>query len=382
MSEPAQSLIGQGFTFWKGRVAFYHILKALGVGRGDEVILPAFTCVVVPSAIVYLGAKPVYVDIDAATFNMNAAQLTSKISPRTKVVVAQHTFGLPAPMDEIRAAMATSGRAAEIKVVEDSAHAFGSKYRGQLVGTLGDAAFFSTQWSKPFTTGLGGIAVVRDAVIREKLGELHAQTEQPSFGSATMLRLQYWAHAVAYRPQLFWLAQGLYRTATQVGLGVGSSSADELEIQQPRDYSWRASAFQSRLMDRKFAAAERSVSHRQEIARYYVEALQESGFSVPRVDAHIAPVFLRMPVLVADKRKALEEARRGRLEIGDWFVSPLHPNMGGWEKVGYTRGECPVAEKVCAHIINLPTHRGIARAEAERVMNFVRQQRPLEQLAI
>jgi dTDP-4-amino-4,6-dideoxygalactose transaminase len=278
MSEPAQSLIDQGFTFWKGRVAFYHILKALGVGQGDEVILPAFTCVVVPSAIVYLGATPVYVDIDAATFNMNAAQLASKISPRTKIVVAQHTFGLPAPMDEIRAAVAASGRANEIKIVEDAAHAFGSTYAGQPVGTLGDAAFFSTQWSKPFTTGLGGIAVSRDTVGLEKLGELHTRAEQPNFGSATMLRLQYWAHTVAYRPQLFWLAQGLYRAATKIGLGVGSSSAEELEIRKPRDYEWRATAFQSRLIHKKFAAAESSVAHRQKIARYYVEELQQSGF--------------------------------------------------------------------------------------------------------
>lgn len=372
----------ESFPFWKGRVAFYYILKALGVGEGDEVILPAFTCVVVPSAVVYLGATPVYVDIDAATFNMNAARLASKISPRTKIVVAQHTFGLPAPMAEIRAAIAKSGRTGEIRIVEDAAHAFGSAYDEQPVGTLGDAAFFSTQWSKPFTTGLGGIAVTQDAVVREKLRELHARAKQPSFGSATMLQLQYWAHAVAYRPQLFWLAQGMYRAATKIGLGVGSSSADELEIQQPRDYSWRASGFQSRLMDKKFAAAESAVSHRQEIARYYTEALQESGFSVPRVEASAAPVFLRMPVLIADKRQALADARKLRLEIGDWFVSPLHPNTSGWEKIGYTCGECPVSEKVCAHIINLPTHRGITRAEAERVMKFVRQQKPMAQSAI
>jgi dTDP-4-amino-4,6-dideoxygalactose transaminase len=378
----SETVIEQGLMFWKGRVAFYHILKALGVGAADEVIVPAFTCVVVPSAVVYLGATPVYVDIDAATFNVNAAQLSSKISARTKVVVAQHTFGLPAPMDEIRAAIAASGRAREVKIVEDCAHAYGSTYRGQPVGALGDAAFFSTQWSKPFTTGLGGIAVTRDAALREKLHELHKQAEQPGFASATMLRLQYWAHAIAYRPQLFWVAQGTYRAATRIGLGVGSSGADELEIRQPRDYSWRASGFQRRLIAKKFAAAHSPIAHRQKIAAFYERELRAAGFVPPRVDKQCQAVFLRMPVLVEDKRKALEQARRLRLEIGDWFVSPLHPNLSGWEKLDYARGECPVSERICAHIINLPTHGGITEAEAERVMKFVRQQKPMEPSAI
>jgi dTDP-4-amino-4,6-dideoxygalactose transaminase len=366
-----------GATFWKGRVAFYHILKAMGVGAGDEVILPAFTCVAVPSAIVYLGAKPVYVDIEAATFNMDASLLASKISSRTKVVVAQHTFGLPAPMDAIRHAIAASGRAKQIKIVEDCAHAFGSMLGGVLVGSLGDAAFFSMQWSKPFTTGLGGVAVTGDESLRQQLAALQRRAAAPDWRAVMMLRAQYAVHAALYRPRLFWVARGAYRFATRLGIGVGSSSAEELEIRQPRDYGWRASGFQSRLMREQIAAARRAIVHRKTIVALYEAALSEAGFELPRVDADCQPVFLRYPILVADKTKALEQARQAWLEIGDWFVSPLHPNRDGWQKVKYRRGECPVAEKVCAHVINLPTHRGVSEAEAARVLDFVRRQVPL-----
>src|SRR5438105_15281527 len=87
--------------FWKGRVALYAILEALGVGPGDEVIVPAFTCVVVPNVILYLGARPIYADIDAATYNAEAAGIEPRLSPRTKVILAQNTFGLAPDLDPI-----------------------------------------------------------------------------------------------------------------------------------------------------------------------------------------------------------------------------------------------------------------------------------------
>lgn len=89
------------FYFFKGRIALYAILKAMGVKAGDEVIIPGFTCVVVPNAVLYLGAKPVYVDIEAHTYNINTKRIEEKITEKTKAIIAQHTFGIPAEMDKI-----------------------------------------------------------------------------------------------------------------------------------------------------------------------------------------------------------------------------------------------------------------------------------------
>ncbi|MFN6946977.1 MAG: DegT/DnrJ/EryC1/StrS family aminotransferase, partial [Cytophagaceae bacterium] len=115
------------------------------ISQGDEVILPGFTCIVVPNAIIYLGAKPVYVDINSETFNIDPQLIEENITEKTKAIIAQHTFGIPADMDKIL----HIANKHNLFVIEDSCHALGSKYKGKYVGSFGDAAFFSSQWSKP-----------------------------------------------------------------------------------------------------------------------------------------------------------------------------------------------------------------------------------------
>jgi len=93
--------VRSAFSFWKGRVAMYAILKALGVGEGDEVVLPGYTCVMDVNPIKYLSSNPVYVDIEPATCNVDAALLAEEIAPATKVIVAQHIYVYPCEMDAI-----------------------------------------------------------------------------------------------------------------------------------------------------------------------------------------------------------------------------------------------------------------------------------------
>ena len=133
---------------WKGRVALYAILKALRIGPGDEVVIPAFTCVVVPNAVLYAGATPVYCDIDAATYTPTAETIAPQVTDRTRLIVAQNTFGLSADLNPIMRLAANRG----IPVVEDCAHGLGGTYRGRPNGTVADASFFSTQWSKPISS--------------------------------------------------------------------------------------------------------------------------------------------------------------------------------------------------------------------------------------
>ena len=91
----------QAFGFWKARVALYAILRAMGIGSGDEVILPGYTCVMDVNPVKYVGAKPVYVDIEPHTFNMVPELIEQKITPQTKLIIAQHTYGYPCNMDRI-----------------------------------------------------------------------------------------------------------------------------------------------------------------------------------------------------------------------------------------------------------------------------------------
>src|SRR5262249_18636779 len=170
--------------FWKGRVALYAILRALRIGPGDEVIVPAFTCVAVPNAILYAGATPVYVDIDESTYTPDPTGVEAAVGPRTRAILAQNTFGLSSDLEALSAVAAEAGAV----VIDDCAHGLGGSYDGQPSGTAADAAFYSTQWTKPLSTGLGGIAVTQDEGLAGQLRAIESAAREPATHETTMLR--------------------------------------------------------------------------------------------------------------------------------------------------------------------------------------------------
>ncbi len=151
---------------------------ALGLGPGDEVVVPAFTWITSANCAEYVGAKAVFADIDLASFNLDPAAFEAAITPRTKAVVAVHLFGLAAPMDEILAIARRRGLA----VIEDAACAIGASYRGRPVGGLGDVGCFSFHPRKIITTGEGGAATTNSDALAKKIQALrnHGATGLPS----------------------------------------------------------------------------------------------------------------------------------------------------------------------------------------------------------
>jgi perosamine synthetase len=140
--------------------ALHLALAALGVGPGDEVIVPAFTWVATANAVLYCGAEPVLCDVDPVTYNIDPAAAASKVTARTKAAIPVHLFGLCADMDALRAVLPAS-----VKIVEDAACAAGAAYKGTPAGGLGDAACFSFHPRKSITTGEGGMLTVADAAL-------------------------------------------------------------------------------------------------------------------------------------------------------------------------------------------------------------------------
>ena len=351
------------YYFYKGRVALFAVLKAMGIGNGDEVVLPGFTCVVVPNAITYLGAKPVYADIDPSTYNIDPQKIRAKITGKTRAVIAQHTFGIPADLEAI-SAIATNHN---LYLIEDSCHSIGSEYKGRPVGTFGDAAFFSSQWSKPVTTGLGGWARINNQRLREKMAKTYPEFAAPSLRDDIVLRLQYFLHSALSGPSFFWFARDMYRKLSKYGIAIGSSSVDELEYRMPADYKKRMSGWQREMLERRLKEALPVIGHRKRVVSQYEKLLPGTGSKPVRLPLDYDPVFLRYPVSVRDKERLLAAARGKRIEIGDWFLSPVHPNLEGWEKAGYRKGMCSNAEKACEQVINLPTHSKIGNREIERI---------------
>lgn len=150
---------------------------ALGLGPGDEVLVPAFTWITSANCAEYVGAKAVFVDVDLTTYNLDVHKLAAAITPRTRAIVAVHLFGLAAPMDEINALARKHG----LRVIEDAACAIGTTYHGRPVGGLGDLACFSFHPRKVVTTGEGGAVTTHDADLAARVRSLrnHGATGAP-----------------------------------------------------------------------------------------------------------------------------------------------------------------------------------------------------------
>ena len=142
-------------------------LAGLGIGPGDEVIVPAFTWVATANVVLYCGATPVFIDVDPQTYNLDVAQITSKVTDRTRAVIAVHLFGRCVDMDALRA-----GLPADVAIVEDAACAAGASWNGKPSGSLGDVAAFSFHPRKSVTTGEGGMVTTADAELAERMNQL------------------------------------------------------------------------------------------------------------------------------------------------------------------------------------------------------------------
>lgn len=168
-----------GVACSSGTAALHLTLAALGISPGDEVIIPAFTMIAVPNAVSYTGATSVLVDVRPETWNIDVAQLEAKITPRTKAIIAVHTYGHPAEMD----AIVEIARRYNVPVIEDAAEAHGAEYRGRPVGSLGAAAMFSFYANKIITTGEGGMVTTNDPRIADTARTLrdHAFSQDRHF---------------------------------------------------------------------------------------------------------------------------------------------------------------------------------------------------------
>jgi dTDP-4-amino-4,6-dideoxygalactose transaminase len=360
---------GRAFAFWKGRVGLYALLRALNVGDGDEVVLPGYTCVMNVNPIKYVGARPVYVDIEPETFNMNVDLLQDKITDKTRVIIAQHTYGYPCDMDAI---MSIAGDR-KIPVIEDCCLALGSTYKSKLVGTFGLAAYFSSQWNKSYTTGLGGMVITSDIDLAGRIETLRADEMcEPSSREVLMLRAQLIVYRLFIYPRTTALAQRLFRYLTKKGAVVGSSSASEYEPVEAGDFFKGLGVAQARSGLRQLRKIGHNIAHRLSMALRYDALLQEKGFKSRNYDSGVMrPVMVRYPVRVADKAKALEQAARAGIELGSWFECPLHPIETPLASYDYETGMCPEAEKSAREVVNLPLHERANEKTLRQSVDFI-----------
>ena len=359
-------------VFWKGRVALFTILRAMGIKAGDEVIIPAYTCVVVPNAIIYLGAVPVYTEIDPGTYNMDIERLEAYITSKTRVIIAQNTYGLSPDIDAIHAVASKHG----LMVVEDSAHGLGGYYKRRKNGTLTEAAFFSTQWNKPISTGLGGIAIAKHPELARKIADVAARLVTPSVRDKLGLRLLLWARDALITPSTYKISVGTYRWLSRYNLVAGSSQGKEIEgTNLPSHFLKGLSDMQAGYGIRGLAKLDHHVQHQQQVADRYSELLTRLDIGRPIVPDYAIHTFLRYPLRVRNRSAFIKKALRHKVILGDWFNSPIHPIQQHYRRWHYRWGTNPIAEKISMQVVNLPTVMEVNDTYLSRIENFLIKER-------
>lgn len=340
------------FLYWKGRVALFAFLKSLDLKENDEVIIPAFTCVVVPNAIIYAGLKPVYVDISEGTFNMNVSLIEKVITERTKVIICQNTFGLSSSIEEIIAL----AQKHNLYTIEDCTHGFGGFYNGNPNGSYCDSAFYSTQWNKPFSTGIGGFLVVNNEIILNRLKTLETNKIKPVFFEQILLKLLIVFRKIFVNKYTQSFLVKIYRFLSRYNLTVGSNRGEELNsTTMPIDYYKDISNVQINEGIKSLKNISLLNELRRKNAYEYTQYLKSKNKNHVEENTFANHIFLKYPLLVKNRAVFFELAEKFNITLGDWFLSPLHPIKGDLKKWNFDREKFPIADLLSTKIVNLPT---------------------------
>lgn len=333
------------FAFMSGREALSACIYSLNLQPGDEVILPGYTCIVVPNALQYAGLVAVFCDIELDTYGLDASQVEQKITSRTRAILIHHLYGLVARDYEQTIELA---RRYGLKVIEDCAHATGAELNGLSVGNRGDLAFYSSERSKIFNTIQGGIAVSNDSILAQRLREYHHLAEYPDNQHIERqlqnVILEYYS---AKHPQRWWLADVvniLYGDKKVV-----STTKEEERGVRPKQYGRKMPPAVCALAINQLAKIQSYNELRRTTAEKWNEWCSDNKHKPPTVVPGSVPAFLRYPVLVEPERKsntawALKDLG---ITLGVWFLTNTHPAPSSIEN-------CPNANKAVTECINFP----------------------------
>jgi dTDP-4-amino-4,6-dideoxygalactose transaminase len=300
-----------------GLDALHLILRGYDIGAGDEVIVPSNTYIATWLAVSHAGAKPVPVEPDARTYNINPLLIEAAITPSTKAIMAVHLYGQPADMDAINAI----AREHRLIVIEDAAQAHGALYKGRPVGTLGDAAGFSFYPGKNLgAIGDGGAVTTNDPALAQRIRLLG------NYGSK-----------VKYNNDI-------------------------------KGYNSRLDELQAAFLRVKLGVLNEWNHRRQEVATEYLNRLDSSALVLPHVPGWAVPVW-HLFVVRSQQRDALQQ-HLGDSGIGTMIHYPIPPHLQpAYCELGYTSGSFPVSEVIHRQIISLPMGPQLEASSVTQVIN-------------
>lgn len=317
--------------------ALHLSLEAIGVSEGDEVITSPYTFAASAEVIRHSGARPVFVDVDPITFNIDPALVAKAVTPRTRAIIAIDIAGLPADLDAIGAIAREHG----VRVVEDAAHAFPTRYHGRMVGSISDFTCFSFYATKTIATGEGGMITTDDddAANRCRVLSLHG------------IGRDAWKRQNADRPWFYEIvAPGYKYNLTDIASALGLAQL------RRADAMWR---------------------RRREIAERYNDALRDvAALQIPAdsPDAqhawHLYMLRVQPAQLTIGRAEFIQELRRRNIATSVHFI-PLHLHPYYRETYGYAPDDFPIAVAQYEREISLPIHTRMSDADVEDVIEAV-----------
>ncbi|MBS1856520.1 MAG: DegT/DnrJ/EryC1/StrS family aminotransferase [Acidobacteria bacterium] len=298
-----------------GTSALHLALLAAGVGAGDEVITVPFTFIATAAAIRYTGARPVFVDIDRDTFNMDAARIEAAITPRTRAILPVHLFGQAADMDPILEIARRRGLA----VIEDAAQAHAAEYRGRRVGALGDAGCFSFYPAKNLgACGEGGAVVTNNPELARKIRLLRD-----------------------------WGSEKKY-------------------VHSLPGYNYRLEGLQGAILRVKLRHLDAWTEARGRNAALYAELLAGTAAVLPREMPGARHVWHCYTIRVAERDRVQGELLRLGVQTGVHYPIPIHLQPA-YADLGYRPGDFPAAERAAEEVLALPIHAELSEAQVRQV---------------
>lgn len=317
--------------------AMHLALDAIGLQPGDEVIVPVYTFTASAEVVVYFRARPVLVDVDPVTCNLDPVQLERSITPRTRAIIVVHIAGLPADMDSILSV----ARAHHLPVIEDAAHAFPSKYRGRVIGSMSDLTAFSFYATKTLATGEGGMLTTANAQYAER---------------ASMMSLH-----------------GISRDAWKRYSAEGSWYYEVIRA----GYKYNMTDIAAALGLQQLARCDWLLGRRQTIAKRYTEAFSQwPELESPPDPAHVEHAWhlymlrLHLERLTITRDGFIQELARANIGASVHFI-PLHLHPFYRETYRLRPGDFPRALDAYQRVISLPIYPGMSDSDVEDVITAV-----------
>ena len=297
-----------------GTSALKIALKTMGIKEGDEVITTPFSFIASANSILFTGAKPVFVDIEEDSFNIDTNLIKEKITKRTKAIMPVHLYGNPADMEEIMQIANDNN----LKVIEDAAQAHGAKIKNKMVGTFGDAGCFSFYPTKNMTTGEGGIIVAKDKEIYEQ-----------------SLKLRDHGAYKKYHHDIL----GFNFRMTDIAAAIGIEQLKKLEKHN----------------DMRINNAE----------YLYKKLKNADGIILPKVKESYKHVFHQFTIRTNDREEVIKKLDSNGIGYGIHYPLPIHKQKL-YLDLGY-KDKLPVSEKLSDEVISLPIHPGLTTSDLDKI---------------